>query len=184
MLRTFVGLSISPPASREASSQIRKLAQLDRQLRTVLVDNLHVTLKFLGHTNDSQLEQITNALRKVANITAKFTWPLKGVGVFPDERRPAVVWMGIDDLGAMSRLASTLDAELLPLGFPKEHRPFHPHLTLARINRRPSPLLFDWLDQNRDRDFGTEVATEIHLYRSEPNQHGPRYKRLCSVPLK
>ena len=183
-MRTFIGLSISQHLCEQAECAAKQLQEVDSRIRTVTPDDFHITLKFLGETNVNRLPFVKDLLVGLADSVSSFKWTARGVGVFPDERRPAVVWMGIDDLGAMSRLASTLDAELLPLGFPKEHRPFHPHLTLARINRRPSPLLLDWLDQNRDRDFGTEVATEIHLYQSEPNQHGPRYKRLCSVPLK
>src|ERR1035437_1659053 len=105
------------------------------QPRWVRVDDLHLTLRFLGATPDEQQAYIAAALATAAAETAPFRVVLSGGGAFPSAHAPRVLWIGIaegsDDL---TGLVQHLNRELGPLGFPAETRPFTPHLTLARTD--------------------------------------------------
>jgi 2'-5' RNA ligase len=77
-----------------------------------------------------------------------------GLGCFPNARRPRVVWVGLDEpTGALARLREAVEAEVAPLGFPTERRPFSPHLTLGRVNRRAS--------KSEVREIGQVVAASM-----------------------
>jgi 2'-5' RNA ligase len=105
------------------------------QPRWVRVDDLHLTLRFLGVTPDEQQADIAAALATAAAETAPFRVVLSGGGAFPSAHAPRVLWIGIaegsDDLSGLVR---HLNRELAPLGFPADTRPFTPHLTLARTD--------------------------------------------------
>lgn len=105
------------------------------QPRWVRVDDLHVTLRFLGATPDERQADVAVALAAAAAVTDSFRIVLSGGGAFPNAHAPRVLWIGIAegsaDLGA---LALRLNEELVPLGWPADDRPFTPHLTLARTD--------------------------------------------------
>ncbi|HEU6438808.1 MAG TPA: RNA 2',3'-cyclic phosphodiesterase [Terriglobales bacterium] len=103
--------------------------------RWVRVDDLHLTLRFLGPTPDEHQAEIAAALATAAAETTPFRVVLSGGGAFPSAYAPRVLWIGIaegsDDLTGLVR---HLNRELAPLGFPADTRPFTPHLTLARTD--------------------------------------------------
>jgi 2'-5' RNA ligase len=105
------------------------------QPRWVRVDDLHLTLRFLGATPDERQAEIAAALTTAAAQTVPFRVVLSGGGAFPNAYAPRVLWIGIaegsEDLGAM---VQRLNGELAPLGWAAETRPFTPHLTLARTD--------------------------------------------------
>ena len=138
-------LFVAVPAADEVRAAVGKLMEevaggpiTERgpgQPRWVRVDDLHLTLRFLGATPDEQQADIAAALATAAAETAPFRVVLSGGGAFPSAHAPRVLWIGIaegsDDL---TGLVQHLNRELGPLGFPAETRPFTPHLTLARTD--------------------------------------------------
>lgn len=132
-MRLFV--AIHPDAATRAwiaESQRRlrhELQRFARDLRWTDPTNIHVTLAFLGEIADP--EPVQRALRACRCIPTGLT--VGGLGVFPNARRPNVVWTGIADAtGNLLRLQSEIAAAMAPFVEP-EHRPFAPHLTLARV---------------------------------------------------
>jgi len=138
-------LFVAVPAADEVRADVGKLMEkvaggpiTERgpgQPRWVRVDDLHLTLRFLGATPDERQAEIAAALATAAAETAPFRVVLSGGGAFPSAYAPRVLWIGIaegsDDLTGLVR---HLNRELAPLGFPAETRPFTPHLTLARTD--------------------------------------------------
>ena len=108
-------------------------------VRLVDPDGVHLTLKFLGNVDSSRVPALTDALDAVGEGAVPFALHLRDVGVFPDRRSPRVLWAGVSgDTEALAALARRVDDACANVGFPREQRPFSPHLTLARLRDRAS----------------------------------------------
>lgn len=108
-------------------------------VRWVPTHQVHLTLAFLGHLPEQQLEEVVRRLEDVASQHAPFDLAFRDVGAFPDARRPKVVWLGVGAGGeAVVDVASHVRTSLRPLGLAPESAPFRPHLTLGRLHRRSS----------------------------------------------
>jgi RNA 2',3'-cyclic 3'-phosphodiesterase len=155
------------------------------QPRWVRVDGLHLTLRFLGATQDERQPALADAISAVAAAVAPFRVELSGGGAFPDPRRPRVLWIGIVE-GAphLADMARRLDERLMPLGWPPEGRPFAPHLTLARTDGVPGA------DERARRlsevaagvSFGWR-ADRVVLYKSILGRGPSRYEALATAEL-
>lgn len=182
-LRTFVGVRL--PASPELRSVLRSLAAMNWPVAAVSPDEMHVTLKFLGDTPTDQLEVIQQQIGQAVAGQTPFAVRLEGVGAFPNVDRPSVLWVGLMNAEPLETLAERLDAALEPLGFPRESRPFHPHLTLARIKGRPPRDLFELLCRNVETPFGTAEIRSVEFLKSDLRQRaGSRYSTLSSYELR
>jgi 2'-5' RNA ligase len=174
-MRIFIALDIPVEIRARLSDYMGRARALAPEARWARVEGLHVTLKFIGHVDDAVVEQIKTALASIKAVPfeVKFT----DVGFFPNPNTARVFWAGVDGGDHLPRLASTIDAATEKLGFPRETKPYHPHLTLARTNSRPlrelKPLLADPPPQ-----FGTMTAREFFLYQSQPQKGGSKYTKL------
>jgi 2'-5' RNA ligase len=180
-VRVFVAVKVRPTS--ELRNIINRLAEFGRDVKPVSVDQLHITLKFLGDVFTPLILEIVIAMTE--SVTGVFAEPLRitRLGAFPRIERPAVVWAGIEKASALIRLAEELERHCETLGFSPEERAFHPHLTLARIRRKPFVELLGLFSENAQTDFGTVEFEAIHLYRSELLPTGPRYTILETVEL-
>ena len=144
--------------------------------------NLHVTVKFLGQTDDARIDAIGDAVRAVARRTPAFEVHVRGLGAFPTATRARVVWVGLAPPAPLAALAAEVDAALAPFGVERESRPFAAHVTLGRVREsRRNPALADALA--RPADCGRLAVTRIALMRSELHPRGARYTELASVLL-
>jgi 2'-5' RNA ligase len=181
MLRTFIAVKIAPTAGlRELHA---RLAQLGERFRPVALDNLHVTLKFLGDTSPAQVGEICAVSKRVVERQSALVAELAGVGAFPNVLRPSVVWVGLQHSDVLGQLAADLNRELAPLGFAPEERAFQPHLTLLRIRTRPPEGLLALLSQEANIAFGAVPIGEVEFLQSELTPTGPRYTRLATFRL-
>jgi 2'-5' RNA ligase len=174
-MRIFIALDIPAEIRASLTNYMERARTLAPKARWAHVEGLHVTLKFVGEASESRVEEIKTALVSVK--AAPFTVRFAGVGFFPNAKAARVFWAGVDGGDALPCLASTIDAALEKLGFPRETKPYHPHLTLARTSARPlrelQPLLADPPPQ-----FGTMTAREFFLYQSQPQKGGSKYTKL------
>lgn len=174
-MRLFIALDIPAEVRAALTSYMERARALAPEVRWARVEGLHVTLKFIGHVDDAAVEKIKAALSviKAAPFEVKFA----GVGFFPNPNAGRVFWAGVDGGDSLPRLASSIDAAMEKLGFARETKPYHPHLTLARTSSRPlrelQPLLADPPPQ-----FGTMTAREFFLYQSQPQKGGSKYTKL------
>src|SRR5512132_4182283 len=96
--------------------------------------NLHLTLKFLGEIPQSSVSDISTAASRAVVGLAPFSIRLEQTGAFPKQDQPRVLWIGINDFsGKLSELQARLEDESASAGFVRDSRPFHPHLTVARL---------------------------------------------------
>ena len=188
-MRLFVALEI-PSAVRDNFSgflsEMRVLTEKlgERRVRWVRTENLHVTLKFIGEVAEAKLAAIRTALSTVPSV-APIDVRFRGLGFFPNENRPTVLWAGLDASPHLSTFAGDIDSALTTIGIAGEKRAFVPHLTLARL---AAPLLHEKLraaiQKNRERAFGSFQASEFHLIESKLKPSGAEYTSLASFPLR
>ena len=184
-MRLFVALEISTAVRGNLAALIEELRAADaaatkNKARWVRAENLHVTLKFIGNVDVGKLEAIRAVLVEVGSggaVELRF----RGVGFFPNEKRPRVLWAGIAASPNLVPLATGIDARLEKLGIARETREYAPHLTLARFDPPGiSEKLRAAAQENATREFGTVRIGEFHLFESKTRPTGAEYTRLSS----
>jgi len=145
-MRVFV--AINPP--REVRARIgeaeRDLREAGFPIRWVPAENVHLTLKFLGEVAEKQLRDVYEAVDGAVSGIDVFEMAVGGFGAFPSLRRPSVVWLGVELDSVLSSLQARTEENLSLLGFPREDRPFRPHLTLGRSRKRAEMSEFRGLE--------------------------------------
>jgi 2'-5' RNA ligase len=180
-MRTFIAARIAhTPALRRLH---KGLSDLGDRFQPAALGTLHVTLKFLGETTQTQLSEICAITRPIVEKQPRVLAKITRLGAFPHERRPAVVWVGIDEAQPLCQIAGDLDRELSKLGFATEGRAFQPHVTLLRVKSRPPEALATLLVEEARTDFGTCRIDTIELMQSEPSRTGSRYTTLATFAL-
>jgi 2'-5' RNA ligase len=180
-IRTFIAIKI--PRLDPLRRVLKELAGMGRALKTVDPDNLHVTLKFLGETDVDLIREVRALMERAAQSRTSCDVSVTELGVFPQAERPSVVWAGLRGADVLASLAAELEAGLEPYGFPRENRPFVPHLTLARVKARPPESLHDLLTRHAKTAFGQAKIDHVEFIRSELGPDGSRYTVLAETPL-
>lgn len=179
-MRLFVAMDIPEETRRAIRELISRLQPVARGAKWVRPEGIHITLKFIGWTEDDNLAQIKEHLSRVPHRAA-IPVAFRNFGFFPNERRPRVFFVGIDAGAELARLAADIESQLAPLKIPKEERAFTPHLTLARFKTNEGvPQMQKMLTSMPMRDFGAMHATEFHLYQSMLKSNGAIYTKLAS----
>ena len=182
-MRLFVALEIPPGVRESLADFLATLRVISSQPRWVRAENLHVTLKFIGEVQGEKLSYIRAALSAV-HSDRLVTLDFRGVGFFPNERRPRVFWAGIEASANLARLASDIDRATGKLGVPPEKRSFSAHLTLARFEPPGLPeKLRAAIQENAKREFGSVAAKEFHLIESKLKPAGAEYTTLETFPF-
>lgn len=146
--------------------------------------NIHLTIKFLGEILESSVERVSLAAsRAIAGITP-FNIEVGGTGAFPKRGPPKVLWIGVGDLcGQLEQLHKQLERECARAGFPKDERPFHPHLTVARLRRPQGARTLATTHQKLSFAPVIVKVSELHVIRSELNSEGSKYTVLSRHEL-
>jgi 2'-5' RNA ligase len=157
-------------------------------VRWVRPTGIHLTLKFLGNVPAERLDGIEDALSEAARGVTPFTVIAQGLGVFPNWRRPRVIWIGVGgETDTLHQLQSQVEEAMADLGFEPEKRPFHPHFTLGRVNQNASTSfrrrLGEELEAYRVDQIGGMLVDEVSLMRSQLNPKGAIYTQLAAFPL-
>lgn len=187
MIRSFLALEL-PPSLQKA------VVRLQTQLQAVLTpvkwvkeSSLHLTLKFLGDIDSFAIETIREGVGSVVQEYQGFSLGIQGLGVFPNLQRPRTLWLGvIGERAVLDSLVSALDQELERQGFLRETKPFHPHLTLARIkppSREIGKILATSGFLGDSATIGEFSVTHVSLFKSELRPEGSVYTRLWEVPI-
>ena len=183
-MRLFLAIDPGDECRRRLASAIAIVRSATNGVRWVRDGKLHITLAFLGEVDDARVDDVRKSTSKVAATHAPFSAAISGSGVFPDWRRPRVVWFGIQDGGAMTQLGNDINAMCASLGFPLDH-PFRAHLTIGRI---PRPMSSSQRDQLRKALAGLSEAhpfdaKRVILMRSTLAPSGSEYSEVGSFPL-
>lgn len=153
-------------------------------LKPVDLGAVHITLRFLGDTDESLIPQIEAVMRQAVLGIPAFSLRLTNAGSFP--RRPPirVVWVGLKGAEPLAQMALVLEEGLASIGFAKEDRPFSPHLTMARVKDPKASFASErMVERYKDQEFGEQAVSSIKLKKSVLSRSGPEYTTVLEVPL-
>lgn len=185
-IRAF--LAIDPPEEvlrQIGAHQERLRRRIQGVISWVRPRGIHLTLKFFGDIAPADVERISRAVEPLVAGTSPIHIEVRTMGVFPDSNRPRVLWMGMEgDIHHLTVLQKSVEGTLEAEGFPREARPFRPHLTLGRI-KTPRGLigLARAMEEAADWAAGGFIARELHLFKSDLSPQGAVYTKLASWPF-
>lgn len=150
--------------------------------------NVHLTLKFLGDVEPAEIDPVAGVLSACAAQVMPLTFSASGLGVFPDLRRPRVLWMGIKgDIARLIAFQKDLDGRLADMSkgrFAPEQRPFKGHLTLGRIKTRlEDGILVKALQHAGRVESPPFTVGDVHLMQSRLTPAGAVYTPLRCAAL-
>jgi 2'-5' RNA ligase len=180
-----VAIRLDETVRAALGAAIEGLRRVARDVAWVAPDNLHLTLRFLGQVRRARTSELVAALTRATSGVTAFEANVRGLGAFPAPTRARVVWAGVGrGSDALVELAGRVDDALVPLGFPREPRPFSPHVTLGRVRTpRRDLALADALRAGAGREFGRLSVERVALMRSDLSPRGARYTELATVTL-
>lgn len=177
-MRLFVALDLRDEVRQHMRELIARLKPKFPKAKWVRPEGMHITLKFIGYVDEEKAHSIAAALHKI-HLTDPVDMTFRGVGFFPNERSPRVMWCGIEASPNLAELAAAIETKLEPLEIEPESREFAPHLTLARI---PEPKragkLVQAASELKTHSFGRAREFEFYLFESVLKPTGAEYKRL------
>ena len=174
-IRAFIAIELSDEARAVLADVGETLAhEAPREgVKWVDPDRMHLTLRFLGDTAVERIPDLATAMDEVGGQFEPFTLILDSLGCFPNERKPRVVWVGVQgDVSQVEALSASLNRVLEPLGWEAETRSFRAHLTLGRVKDRRGGIVLPW--GKRVAPAQTRVH-EIVLFESRLEPEGPFY---------
>lgn len=184
-MRLFIAINFTAKDRQRMYSAARKLREAELPVRWVDVDQLHLTLKFLGEIRPERAVRIKKAVARVAEKTQPFTVGMSGAGAFPTMRRPKVVWLGVEASAELRCLKHDLEWELAPLGFEREVRAFHPHVTLGRATAQARAGDFRHFEELVNAmKFEREITVRtVDVMESHLSSKGARYDKEMVAKL-
>jgi 2'-5' RNA ligase len=143
------------------------------------IDNIHLTLKFLGDIPQLSVQNLSEAASQAVDGLKPFTIRLEQTGVFPTHDSPRVLWIGVNDLeGKLRKLQMRLEDQAERLGFQKEARAFHPHITLARLRKPQHARSLAAVHKATQFEPAEVAVAELLVIRSELSSKGSRYSTI------
>ena len=184
-MRLFVALNLPKKERDRIHRAARPLRDQSMPVRWVVPDNYHLTLKFLGEVRTDRIDPIDRTLARVAAGCPHFSADLGGFGAFPSIRGPRVLWLGVEPSPALRCLKQDVEWGLSDLGFERETRAFHPHLTLGRVDSENEAGAFRGLDAlvAELAYNGSVEVRSVELMRSQTVKGGSQYSVVSSHPL-
>lgn len=179
--RIFVAFDISEEARRKIADYISNLKTGFPNVKAGWeeAEKLHLTLKFLGDSDEKQIENLSEIVEKIAKQFSTSEFQLSTTGVFPSPKNARVLWLGVEgDVEKMRNINSGLENECEKIGFKKENRDFKPHLTIARLREpQKSENLVRKHLENKIEPVRFEVSS-IVIYESKLQPAGSIYRKL------
>lgn len=185
-IRTFIGVEIGEKSRIQAANFSKKLQDLDADIKWEPPHKFHVTLKFLDEILNEEVNDICLRVQRAVKDLPPFTLGLRGAGAFPSVAKPRNVWIGVGEgREEITEVARRVDLAMREVGFPRELRPFTPHVTLGRVKRATSALadLSELLAQYQNIDLGKSYIQSVTVFASHMARSGSNYTVLATCPL-
>lgn len=185
-MRLFIALKLTEEQKGEVRVMQHKLKSELTGIKWVRPESMHLTLRFIGETDESKLDSIKLAIDDTA---VEYTAPViqyGGSGLFPSTRNARVLWIGLRrGEEEVQKIEGKLREGLAAKGFPPERRPYHPHLTIGRIRNMLPPAKLDRFLENW-KSFRTSDSTckELVLFQSNLTRQGAQHSEIHSALFK
>jgi 2'-5' RNA ligase len=189
MIRAFIAIPLNSALKNEILLAANKLRQVvpAGSAKWVETQNIHLTLKFLGDTDQKILNALIQDLQQEKEAIKQFAFACANLGAFPNAKNPRVIWAGSSSSDHLIHLFKIIENICLKNNFPAEEKPFSPHITLARIKKTlEADCANDFVNaisQFKSCEFGEQVVNEFTLYRSDLKQSGPIYTPIHKFEL-
>jgi RNA 2',3'-cyclic 3'-phosphodiesterase len=184
-MRTFIAIDTPDHIKREMTKVQSELRRSAADVRWETSDKFHITLKFLGETKETMVDDIIENIQALCSKFSPFALQYDRVGCFPNMKNPRVIWIGCRDISQnLSKIKIMLDKELKQFGIESEERAFHPHITLGRVkSEREIKNLIPIIE---NLTFKSEVIEcgQILIMKSILKPSGSVYSTLKSIILK
>ena len=189
VIRSFIAVDL-PDSLIESldrtSGQLQELLD-GLPVRWVPVQNIHLTLKFLGDVSEQNIEVIKTIVNTEAISHQVFEISVGQFGVFPTAARPRVLWVGVEAPDELINLQRRIDMETARLGYAPDQREFSPHLTFGRVSRNATPQqvrkVSNLLRNFRIGFLGAARIEDVTLFRSDLGPNGAVYSKIYSAKL-
>lgn len=170
------------------SATIDRIETIQQQLRPELPEirwtgraNLHLTLHFFGDITEENLEKAAKIVVSVGSLFKPFSARFTGIGAFPSADCARVIWLGLEE-NKIGTLHTALEKKFQTAGFPIEHRPFRPHITIGRSRRQAGHILSHKRPKVADRISVEELILYESRLQSTGAEHRPRYTVRLMAP--
>jgi len=183
-MRTFIAVDLENiEVKKEISNIQQSISKSGADLKLVSPENLHFTLRFLGEITEKEFEMIRELLKKIEFPSFKISY--KGLGIFPNERRISVIWIGVDQgREELIKITEEIGDKLLTLNF-RPDKKFLPHLTISRVRSgRNKEELIRSLEPHMQDELGDDIVSSIRIKKSDLTPKGPVYTDMFTLPLK
>ncbi len=188
-VRSFIAIPVPSERIEALEQSVKHLdEEIGRHVRWVRPEGIHLTLKFMGDIPAATAERVLEALLPVTAGFNSFQLSISGLDVFPNSRRPRVLWAGLDGgLKSLSELHMAVDEAVEKLGLPKDQRPFSPHLTLGRVRRDAAEgqlqKIGEAMSSTKIPSVPAWLADTVNLMRTELDPAGSRHYLMGSAPI-
>jgi 2'-5' RNA ligase len=184
-MRLFIAVDVSEEVKAAVADMATRLRETNADVAWVKPENFHLTLKFLGETQEARLGDIQAALDLTTAARAAFDLESRGMGCFPERGMPRVVWVGTNaGRDALAALARDVESAMEEFGFPRERREFAAHLTIGRVRGpRGAERLRRLVEAEAETVFGCCRVDEVRLYKSTLASGGSIYEMLHAAKL-
>lgn len=182
-IRAFIAIELPLEIHSQLENVVKRLkAARAVSVRWVASGNIHLTLKFLGDTEPANLKQLSVLLSEVASRYNPMTLVINGLGAFPNNKRPRVIWIGVEIPTQMKDLRWDIEGAAERIACPPEGRDFSPHLTLGRVQknatRENTENISAALAAITVGELGRFQSTGFTLFRSDLRPSGSIYTPL------
>ena len=184
MKRIFIALKVEPDHTLLTMISSLKSGLSTENIKWINPENIHVTLAFLGDTEEEMIKIISEMLKGVCEGSGTFELIIRGSGVFKNLSDPRIIWTGIEPSGKLVKLHEIVVKGLKNTGIKLEEQPFNPHLTIGRIKfLKDRNVLKTILDKYQNTEIQIVPVSEVILYESILLQTGPVYKSIEKYKL-
>jgi len=185
MKRIFIAIKIEPENTFLKIYSSLRTIRGDEKINWVDLSNIHLTLAFLGDTEEGRIKVVAIMLKQQCSGFGEFDFNLSGAGVFKNFRDPRVIWFGIGNSEKLVELYAAIKTGLEDAGFKTEDRSFRPHITIGRIKYiKNTDALKAAIENYRDSEIQKITAKEVILYESVLKSSGPVYKPVGIFSLR
>jgi 2'-5' RNA ligase len=184
-MRAFLGIGLPAGVQEKIAAATAPLRGLHAPVAWTAPKNLHITLDFLGDISPEGVAIVERSMRVVASGTGPFSLTANGGGAFPGTRNPRILWVGfLEPLELVRQLQQNMGNALSGAGFPREDRPFHPHITVGRTRGALPPAWGErFVQVLSGKGFGVVPVSSFTLYESRLGPGGAAYIPLCDFRL-
>lgn len=177
--RAFIALDL-PEGVKEVlfNSASVVMKQLKSEVKWVAMDNLHLTLRFIGTISNSKSDLLRERMRELVKNYSPIGFNVGSIGVFPSWKEPRVLWVGLQPIrGNLVELQKEIESLIQEIGFPPEKQRFHPHVTFGRV-KNVTPAIGRFWEKVSIPEIPTFIISSVTLFRSTLLPSGAVYDKV------